>query len=452
MDDGRLPPDPRPRKPRAEPSAALSQTDPRFLAPSIFAAAALLAGLLLFRLLPGEAPEIPDDAWLAAEIAYAPASFAELDGWASDDHAAALGAFARSCAARQTPVDADDPWGTSCAAALGLESGVDREAARAFFERSFRPVQIIARRLPRADGLAAGKPPLDAATGVFTGYFEPVYRGALSPTAELTAPVYPKPDDLVAVDLGLFRPEFRGQRIAGRIEGGALRPYADHAAINAGALAPRVAPIAYMDPNDLLFLQIQGSGRLLVEQADGGISEMRIGYDGQNGHPYTAIGKALVEQGVLPLDEVSMQSIRAWLAAAPEDAARTLREVNRSYVFFRELTALPDPALGPIGAEGVQLTPMRSLAVDRKFHDLGAPMWISLTGDETRQTPAIRQLMIAQDTGGAIRGPIRGDVFTGSGAEAGELAGRLRADGALFVLLPAALAEQRLSEAPAPRP
>ncbi|MGE0408181.1 MAG: murein transglycosylase A [Amphiplicatus sp.] len=366
-----------------------------------------------------------------AQIAYEPASFDDLDGWRMDDQAAAIPAFLRSCARLSSEAD----WRAPCEAARAVAPG----EARGFFERYFRPVRVLSLRAPltRRGRRAVSE------TGLFTGYYEPVYPASKTPTARFSAPVLARPDDLVMVDLGAFRDQLAGERIAGFVEHGRLVPYPDHRAINEGALGDRAVPIAYLDPNDLLFMQIQGSGRLVFE--DG--SSLRVGYDGQNGRPYFPVGKALIEEGALARDEVSMQSIRGVLSGAGPEAARRLRETNPSYVFFRAAPERADPALGPLGSDGVPLTPMRSLAVDRRFHALGAPVWIAIAESETG--PAIRGLFIAQDTGGAIKGPLRGDIYFGSGEAAGEKAGRFRAEGTMTLLLPLPVAARLIApEAP----
>ena len=280
------------------------------------------------------------------------------------------------------------------------------------------------------------------AQGRYTGYFEPFYEASPYRTSVYSAPVYTRPADLITVDLGRFRPELAGQRIAGRVVDGVLDPYPDHAAINGGALAGRARVIAYMRPSDLLFLQIQGSGRIKLSD-----TELRLGYDGANGRPYTAIGRTLIDMGALSKEAVSMQTIRDWLDRAPAAEARTVRESNESFVFFRVLDTLADPSLGPLGAQGVQLTPGRSLAVDPRYTPYGAPVFISIDGDPALRRTSIRRLMIAQDTGGAIKGAVRGDIFSGSGPRAGEVAGRLNETGEMFVLVPAPLAE-RLAKKP----
>jgi peptidoglycan lytic transglycosylase A len=224
------------------------------------------------------------------------------------------------------------------------------------------------------------------------------------------------------VELGRFRPAWRGERIAGRVVKGALVPYDDRAAIVKGALAAMHLELFWVDdPIDAFFLQVQGSGR--IDLPDG--STTQLAYDGQNGQPYVAIGKLLVERGVMTKEEVSLQSIRAWIKAHP-DEGMALMDQNPSYVFFRERSGE-----GPLGSEGVALTPGRSLAVDRKFIPLGVPLYLDLT-----EQTELHRLVVAQDTGGAISGPVRGDVFWGFGQEAEAKAGAMRATGRYFLLLP----------------
>jgi len=241
-------------------------------------------------------------------------------------------------------------------------------------------------------------------------------------------PVYGRPDDLVTVDLGQFRPSLRGEHLAGRVEAGRLLPYATRADIDARGLAK--APILFYadDPVGLFFLHVQGSGRVRFE--DG--STARVGYAAQNGQPYTAIGKVLIERGV-PREDLSMPSVRAWLKAHPEEAPAVM-ERDASYIFFKE-EPIGDPALGAKGTEGVPLTPLGSLAVDPRLHALGVPFFVSVPGE-------LNGLFVAQDTGGAIRGPVRGDIFFGFGNDAETRAGNLNRPGRLYVLLPKPVAER----------
>jgi membrane-bound lytic murein transglycosylase A len=358
----------------------------------------------------------------APKLVLAPASFAELPGWAQDRHAEFLPAFARSCARlARLPDDRDlglagsaRDWRGVCAAASRIAAG-DHAAVRGLLETAFRAYTI-------ADAASGSE-------GLFTGYFEPDLRGSLMRGGRYTIPLHARPADLVTVDLGEFRPELRGQRVAGSVQNGALRPYAARDRIHAGALDGRTDVLVWVDdPVDAFFLEIQGSGRVTLP--DGRV--LRLGFAAQNGHPYVAIGRTLIERGALTRENVSMQSIRAWLAANPRDA-RAVMESNPSYVFFRVLDGD-----GPLGSEGVALTPGRSLAVDRTFLPMGVPLWLDAE-DPLDSTARVRRVMMAQDTGGAIRGVVRGDVFWGAGADAAERAGRMRARGRYWLLLPAAV-------------
>jgi membrane-bound lytic murein transglycosylase A len=353
-----------------------------------------------------------------------PTRFADLPGWREDAVAEALPALLKSCR-RISALPGDAPLGESfagtaadwkpvCAGAAKVPAG-DSAAARAFFEAQLRPYST-----------ANNGDPL----GLFTGYYEPLLHGSRKRGGKFTIPLYLRPPELVMVDLGRFRDELEGQRVAGRVEDGTLVPYPDRAEIEEGALSGRKLELVWVDdPVDAFFLHIQGSGRIRL--AEGG--EMRVGYAAQNGHPYFAIGRDLIDRGALTRDKVSMQSIRKWLVEHPEEAREVMRK-NASYVFFQDLKGE-----GPLGAEGVALTPGRSLAVDRKHFPLGVPVWLSAGmpgAKEGEGDRKIRRLLVAQDTGGAIRGPVRGDVFWGHGPEAAELAGRMKHRGRLWVLLP----------------
>jgi membrane-bound lytic murein transglycosylase A len=380
----------------------------------------LLAALVAASCAPKAPP--PDRLTLAAT------DFAHLAGWGADAVGAALAALRRSCDAfaRQavdTPIGpgglagtASD-WRAPCAAASVVDAG-DDAASRRFFETTFQPFQLA----NNAEG-----------TGLFTGYYEAELRGSRRREGPFTTPLLRRPPDLVMVELGLFRPAWRGERIAGRVESGQLKPYASRAEIERGALAQRNLELLWVDdPVDAFFVQIQGSGR--VRLPDGGT--VRIGYDGQNGQAYVPIGRLLAERGELPRDAVSMQTIRGWLAAHP-DAAAALMNENPSYVFFREMQGE-----GPVGAQGVVLTAGRSLAVDRAFLPLGAPLWLDLE-DAAEGNGRLRRLVVAQDTGGAIRGPVRGDLFWGFGPQAAERAGMMKDRGNYYLLLPRDAAARR---------
>jgi membrane-bound lytic murein transglycosylase A len=354
-----------------------------------------------------------------------PADFAALPGWEEDAAAAALPAFLASCAVfdlrpGDQPLAAGGiagthaPWHDVCRAAAELPRG-DDAAARAFFEERFAPWTVSNRGDEK---------------GLFTGYYEPTLHGSRRRGGRYRVALYARPPELVAVDLGEFRDDLAGRRIAGRVVDGRLVPMPDRREIETGAFTGRGLEVVWVDdPVDAFFLHIQGSG---VVRLEGG-GELRLGYAGQNGHPYRAIGRDLVERGHMEVDEVSMQSIRTWLAEHPEAAAELMNE-NPSYVFFRRLDTE-----APLGAQGVELTPGRSLAVDTRFHALGVPVFLDTTrpaAEEGGEVTPLRRLMVAQDTGGAIRGPVRGDVFWGPGDEAAAVAGRMREQGHLWLLLP----------------
>lgn len=359
----------------------------------------------------------------AGVAAFSPARFDDLAGWGEDRLEEALVALRRSCA-RLAALDPARPlgpaafgtagaWQPACAA---LPTGADTVTARSFLERSFVPVAL-------SDGASRD--------GLFTGYYEPLLIGSLARGGRYQTPLLAPPPDLVAVELGQFREAWRGERIAGRVVDGTLRPYDTRAQIDAGSLDARTRALAWVDdPIDAFFLHIQGSGR--VRLADGG--ELRLGFAGQNGHAYVPIGRVLVERGALARDQVSMQSIRAWLAENP-DRMREILHANPSYIFFREVQGD-----GPLGSEGVALTPGRSLAVDRTHVALGVPVWLDAE-DPLDAQMRVRRLLVAQDTGGAIRGVVRGDVFWGAGQEAAERAGRMRSRGRVWILLPRELAQ-----------
>ena len=264
-------------------------------------------------------------------------------------------------------------------------------------------------------------------TGLFTGYFEASLKGARERTESFQTPLHNRPDDLVTVSLGDFRAELNGGRIAGRVIDGRLFPYETRVQIVGSDDYPHKDDVLVWidDPIDAFFVQIQGSG--VVDLADGGT--MRIGYAGQNGHAYYAIGHELIKRGEIAEEDMSMQAIRKWLIANPALADEVMN-TNDSYIFFRELDAD-----GPIGSEGVALTPGRSLAIDYSLLSYGVPIWVNLR-EPKENSPQIQRLMVAQDTGSAIRGAIRGDVFWGRGDEAEEYAGKMKSYGKYWVFLP----------------
>jgi membrane-bound lytic murein transglycosylase A len=340
------------------------------------------------------------------------AGFAELPQWKDAD--ATLASFQRSCTVLMAKPDSMPMGGAGYAGTVGDWRAVCASAkgdARNFFEKNFTPFAV------------------GGGEALFTGYYEPEIRGSRTRHGAYQTPVYGLPADLVRADLGLFNPKLKGEHISGRVEGRALLPYADRAGINADGIATAPPLFFTDDAVAFFFLQIQGSGRVVFD--DGQLA--RIGYAGENGQPYTAIGRTLIADGSLAREAVSLQSIRAWLLAHPE-RARAVMETNRSYIFFAQ-TALGDTALGPRGSLGANLTPLASLAVDSRIHALGAPLYVAADGPDP-----VHALMVAQDIGGAIRGAVRGDIFFGFGPEAERRAGVMKAPGRLYLLLPNTLA------------
>jgi membrane-bound lytic murein transglycosylase A len=386
-------------------------------------AAGAAAVLLLAGCGPEPAPPPPEP-----RLELTPAAFADLPGWAEDDPAPAIEAYARSCrrwlgrdddaaAARGPVAGRVADWRPSCEAALAFNG--DAAQARRFFEHHFQPFRV-------GDGRGE--------EGLFTGYYEPRLYGSRRRGGPYGVPLHRHPPDLIQVDLGLFDPDLAGRRLAGRVENGRLLPYPSNGDIMGGALDGRGLELIWVDdPIDKFFLQIQGSGQVVLD--DGSV--IRVGYAAQNGHRYRAIGRDLVEMGALAQDEVSLQSIRAWLRDHPE-RARELMARNPSYVFFTEVEGL-NAEDGPLGSLGVPLTAGRSLAVDPAFIPLGAPLWVDVPVPLPEGERQLRRLMIAQDVGGAIKGPVRGDVFWGAGELAEEVAGRMRSRGRYVLLLPKSL-------------
>lgn len=354
----------------------------------------------------------------------APAAFDELPGWPDDDPTQALVALAKSCA-RLDGLPPGQPlqpglaragtvgeWRAICAA---MPARPDARSARVFVEQHFQPY--------RASNNGETE-------GLFTGYFEIEVRGARQPDARFSVPLYRAPPDLVYIDLGQFAPDLRGRSIAGRVEGGRLRPYPDRAAIENGLLKDKNLELLWLDDAvDAFFLHIQGSGRVALP----GGGAARVGVAAHNGQTYVALGKLLADGGKLKREDVTMQSIREWLRANP-DEGRALMQRNPRYIFFREIAGD-----GPVGAQGAVLTPGRSLAVDRRFVPLGVPLWLDAAAPGGDAKP-LRRLVVAQDVGGAILGPVRGDLFWGAGAAAADAAGHMRATGRYYLLLPRAAA------------
>jgi membrane-bound lytic murein transglycosylase A len=351
-----------------------------------------------------------------------PISWTALDGWAADDHVASFSAFLKSCApflASKEPHQ-DRPihaalWQV-CRRAAPLRPTSAAEA-QAFFEENFSPV-VIAR--------------IGESKGLLTGYFEPVVAGSRFPNPEFNTPIYRRPRDLLVGGRPVGKDEVPNRAAINRRNAqNELVPYYDRAAIENGALDGRKLEICWVrDPFEALSMQIQGSARVRLE--DGTI--LRLNYDAHNGHPYAAVGRILIEQYGIPPEQMSMERIRQWMLANPELAAK-VRQANASFVFFR-ITGLSDQGEA-VGAQGVPLSPGRSIAVD-KLHVYGTPFFIQadLPIDGDKATTKFRRLMIAQDTGSAINGPARADLYWGAGDVAGRIAGRIRHQGQFVMLLP----------------
>jgi len=356
----------------------------------------------------------------APRATYTPASFDALPGWRDDRIEAAWPAFLVGCRALVASSALQPTWQTPCAAAA-LVDGNDAAAVRAFFENHFSVYRIGA-----SDG---------ADTGLVTGYYEPLLIGSRNATEKFRAPLYGVPDDLLTVDLGSLYPELKDKRVRGRLDGKRVVPYWPRTDIERGAAPVAGKAIAFVaEPVDAFFLQIQGSGRIKLD--DGSV--MRVGYADQNGHPFRSIARVLIERGELTPERASKQAIEAWGRAHP-DALPALLDENPSYVFFREVPPpLPgslDAAIdGPIGSLGVPLLAGRTIAVDARFIPLGAPIFLSTT--YPLSTRPLERLVLAQDTGGAIRGPLRADFFWGFGDAAGREAGRMRQQGRLWLIWP----------------
>jgi membrane-bound lytic murein transglycosylase A len=355
---------------------------------------------------------------------YEPVDWANLDGWANDDHATAFAAFLESCralnASRQSaePVAITDALKTVCTRAIAAVP-LEEDAARKFFEDNFRPLRI--NKLGDSDGF-------------LTGYYEPIIEGSRVPTGEFTAPLYRRPPNLAISGQRKLGDAFpsKGVKVGRRVGRRKLVPYYDRGQIEDGALDGWHLEICWLRSEiDVLFAQIQGSARIKLE--DGSI--LRVNYDSHNGWPYTPVGRVLIERKIVPKDEMSMQRIREWMTANP-DAAKEVRRQNKSYVFFR-ITALAteDEA---VGAQGVPLVPGRSIAVDHALHAYGTPFFIAadLPLANDKGGTKFRRLMFAQDTGSAIVGPARADIYFGAGAEAARMAGRIKNPGQFVMLLP----------------
>lgn len=319
-------------------------------------------------------------------------SFAELDGWAADDHAAAFAAFRRSCLARRAGSSADRGLAPICRQAMARPH-LSASQAKTFFERHFGPERVVP----------------EGGDGFLTGYFEPEYRGSLTPTPVFTTP--------------LLSPPARGR--------GHHQPLPDRAAIETGALGRAVRPLVYLDPVEAFVVHVQGSARIRLPDD----RVIRVGFAGRNGQPYTAIGRVLSQRENIPPKQMGLAGLMAWLRAHPDQATDVMR-LNKSYIFFRRSVA-SGSGEGPVGGAGVALTPGRSLAIDHGVWSYGLPVW--LEGELARpdgETGPLHRLVVAQDTGAAIVGAARGDLFVGTGVEAGAQAGAMRHPVRFIVLRP----------------
>jgi len=337
-----------------------------------------------------------------------PVEWSSLQNWASDNQSDMWDGFLKSCQKLR-----HDPWQGVCVLAKNSGDLNDAEA-REFFEANFdvRPVY--------AEG--------GVTEGLITGYYEPLLKGSWERSEEFRYPLYGVPKDLLIVDLGRIYPQLKNLRLRGKLIGNKVVPYYDRAQLDDDQELLQGTEILWVNSLvDVFFLHVQGSGQ--IQLSDG--SMVGVGYAGQNGHPYQSIGKVLIQMGELEREDVTLFTIKDWLKSNPTRLNEVLAK-NPSYIFFELRDAEAD---GPVGSLNVTLTPRRSIAVDRNVIPLGAPVWLQTTLPNEQQSP-LNQLMLAQDTGGAIKGHIRADVFWGRGDEAEKMAGLMKQQGELFVLLP----------------
>lgn len=357
------------------------------------------------RRVPPEKPVVPASP-------YERASWTQLPGWNADHAHEAWPAFLSSCRALRFRSE----WTIPCRAAQNV-TGATADEVRQFFMQHFEPYRIV-----RYNGSTREE------TGLVTGYYEPQLLGSRTPSEQFHAPLYAPPPDLLIVDLASLYPELKGMRLRGRLEGNRVVPYYSRAELESNPAVRGKEIVWVNDALDAFMLQIQGSGRVMLPTGE----VIRLQYADQNGHPYRSIGRWLVDQGLLTAEQATMPGIRAWLAANPSRLQEVLN-ANPSVVFFRE-EPLADPSQGPKGAQGIPLTAGRSIAVDPAFVPLGTPVFLATTFPAS--TVPLQRLVIAQDTGGAIRGAARADFFWGTGPAAGELAGKMRQQGRMWMLWP----------------
>lgn len=368
----------------------------------------LLLVLLAACTAPPKPAVVPITAIMPPVAPFAVSKWEMLPDWQTMDMQPSWTAFLQSCRA----LKARPGWQETCARADGLVQP-DNATLRGFFEESFTPYQVF-----NPDG---------SSQGLITGYYEPRLTGSRIKTDRFRYPLYAVPDDMLTIDLSEVYPQLKGMRLRGRLQDRRIVPYYNRAEIDNGKTSLQGRELFWVeDVVDLFFLQIQGSGR--IELPDGSL--VKVGYAEQNGHPYVSIGKKLVEMGELKLEEASMQGIKNWAQQYPEKLDALLAQ-NPSYVFFREL---PNELSAPLGALGVPLTEAYSIAVDPRTIPLGSPVFLATTYPNTSEP--LNRLMLAQDTGGAIKGAVRADFFWGFGEQAGAQAGRMKQSGQMWVLFP----------------
>lgn len=339
-----------------------------------------------------------------------PVAFAALPGWDKDDLREAWPAFLASCEVLIKKID----WKEPCTIARDVNAA-DIKAIRIFFEAFFVPYHVF-----NPDG---------SDSGLVTGYYEPLLHGARKRGGRYQTPLYRTPEDLLTIDLTSVYPELKSMRLRGRMAGNKIVPYFSRAELAQSNALDGKELLWVDDPVDAFFLQVQGSGRVQLTDTK---ETVRVAYADQNGYPYKSIGRYLVDKGELTLDQASAQTIKAWVAAHPA-RRQELLNANPSYVFFKE-EKITDPQKGPKGALGVPLTPQRSIAIDAQFIPLGVPVFLATT--QPNSDIALQHLMLAQDTGGAIKNAVRADYFWGFGAQAGDKAGRMKQRGMMWIFLP----------------
>ena len=404
----------------------------------VIAVACAAAGVLAFAAVAGaNSPATMDGEWKAKTVkakdstpkpqrgsSYRPVTYSDLPGWAQDDHLAAFQTYLKSCQrvvanARERAEDKTPPAAlvAACEDAVRRAGEIKtRDKARAFFEERFVPSAVAAAKKP----------------GLLTGYYEPVLKGSRTPQGPYQTPIYKRPPDLVTVIPETHRGAVKAGTLTHvRKTDNGTKPYYTRAEIEQGALKGKGLELLYFaDPVDVFFMQIQGSGR--VQLADG--TSVRVHYDGKNGHPYSSIGRFLIEKAIVAADKMSLDALSAWLKSDLERGQKVMWH-NASYVFFRELKG--SEAGSPLGALNVPLTPGRSLAIDPRYHALGSPVYVSApTMKHVPNSVPFNRLMVGQDVGSAIKGPERGDIYFGSGDAAGKLAGVTKHEGRFFVLVP----------------